>query len=95
VPDGSVVLMLVLPLPFFGMVLRDYAATPFRPVQPIGIVLLGLAGVGLVWLLRWQYPSLCGWVALLLLVASVMLLRQRWQKMLQAPVAFPTGRLAA
>jgi hypothetical protein len=93
--DGAVALLLVLPLPFFAMVLRDFAAMPVRHTPQIGIVFLSLPVLALAWLLRWYYAPLCGWVALLLVVASVAVLRQRWQDMLRAPVAFPAGRLAA
>ena len=92
--DGAVALLLVLPLPFLAMVLRDYAAMPIRHTPQIGIPVLTIPVLGLAWLLRWYYPALCGGVALLVLAASVVVLRQRWQGMLKAPVAFPAGRLA-
>jgi len=92
--DGAVALLLVLPLPFFATVLRDFAAMPLRHTPQMGILLLTLPVLGAAWLLRWYYAPACGWVALLLLLASVVLLHQRWQNMLKAPVAFPAGRLA-
>ena len=92
--DGSLLLVLVLPLPFFAAALRDYAATPPRALALNGISLLSLPALGLAWLLALQAPALCGWVALALMVVSALLLRQRWQRMLAAPVAFPAGRLA-
>jgi hypothetical protein len=92
--DGPTALILVLPLPFFAIVLRDYAAMPQRTAPLGGVSLLAVPAVGLVWLLRWQCPSLCGWVALVVALVSLSLLRRRWQGMLKAPVAFPAGRLA-
>lgn len=92
--DGALALVVVLPLPFFALALCDYAATPARTAALGGVSLLALPALGLAWLLAWQAPALCGWVALALLVVSALLLRQRWQRMLAAPVAFPAGRLA-
>lgn len=92
--DGPMALVLVLPLPFLLMVLRNYAAMPPQAAALGGYSLLAMPALGLAWLLNLQYPALSGGVALLVLVLSLLVLRWRWLAMVQAPVAFPAGRLA-
>jgi hypothetical protein len=93
--DGGMMLILVLPLPFFLIMLRDFAAMSARQVPPaVVLTVLTTAAWLFASILRAKLPWLCGWVALAVVAISLMMIRQRWQGMLKAPVAFPAGRLA-
>jgi len=93
--DGPVLLLVVLPLPFCSMLLRDYAAAqPQDAFSDGGMILIMLLTIGIAALLRWQLPSACIYLALLIVACSARVLHTRWRAMLRAPVAFPAGRLA-
>lgn len=95
---GITVALGALMLPFAGLLLRDYASVPRQPnamltaAVSVGVVVayIALAVVDQI------HPGLPLFLFSAVVVAATgVALRWRWQQLVDAPVAFPAGRLAA
>lgn len=95
---GITVALGALMLPFAGLLLRDYASVPRQPNAMLTMaasVAVVAAYIALA-VADQLHPGLPLFLlSTVVMAASGVALRLRWQRLVAAPVAFPAGRLAA
>jgi len=95
---GITVALGALMLPFAGLLLRDYASAPRQPnamLAAAASVAVVVAYIALA-VVDQMHPGLPLFLFSAVVVAATgVALRLRWQQLVDAPLAFPAGRLAA